>query len=83
MRKATDQIYNKDNESAIKEYLGLEEEWCNVFFKKWKPTIDKAIDKARENLADYILESDYGIYDEGNFIANMDGIIIFKKEHLS
>ena len=73
-------IYNIENEKEIKEYLGLEPEWCDDYYQQWKPSIAKAIAKAKELKCDYMLSSDYGTYapSESEFICDIEGIILFR-----
>jgi hypothetical protein len=73
-------IYNIENEDAIREYLGLDAEWCKDYFNQWKPSIKKALTKAKELGCEYILSCDYGIYapDNSEFICDIEGIILYR-----
>lgn len=71
---------NKNNDYAIKEYLGLESDFFDKEYREMKADIDKAIDIAIAHNAGYILESDFGIYANGEIIENVNGIIVFKEK---
>lgn len=74
-----DKKYDIKDLDYIKHYLGFEPQWCDIYFTQWLPHIKEAVEEAKKLGCDYILESDYSIYDDGEFIKNMNGIVLFSK----
>ena len=73
-------IYDKRKTKAIKEYLGLSEEWCKQYFNEWKKDIFNAIDYARKYNYEYVLSADYGTYTEDfcELVKDFNGIYVYK-----
>ena len=66
------EIYNIENESAIREYLELQEAIYDKFWGLWKPKIQEVVSVAKKHDAEYVFEKDFQIY----FIKTKRKIIV-------
>lgn len=82
--KKLKEIYNIENEQAIREYMGISKEIYDKFWDIWKPKIKEIVVIAKKHNAEYIFETDYDIYitklkRKPHIIDTLYGITIFKE----
>ena len=78
------EIYNIENEKAIREYLGLNKEIYDKYWEDWKPKLKEVITIAKKNNAEYIFENDFSTFftkikRKMTIITTLYGITIYKE----